>query len=414
MTISLKQIEEAAARAEGVVRRTDLFYSARMSEKFGANIYLKREDLQEVRSFKIRGAYNKIKLLTDAQKKHGVVSASTGNHAQGVALSCALLKIKGVIFMPTVTPNQKISKVKHFGGKFVEIKLIGTTFDEAVAASQKYCETHKTAYIHPFDDEQTIAGQGTIGKEIYEQTEGTVDIVIAPIGGGGIVSGIASYLKQKSPKIQVYGAEAEGAASMAHSLEQKKIVPLGKFDTFVDGAAVNAVGKLTFQICKKYLEKVIVVPVGRLCKTMVDLYQSDGIIAEPAGALSIAALSSLRETIKGKTVVCVLSGGNNDLLRYPEIVEKSLVYQGLKHYFLVEFAQKPGQLRQFLNKALGPTDDIVFFEYIKRNARSKGPALIGVELLKKEDLDPLIKKMQELQLRFTEIKTDDPLYSFVL
>ena len=334
MTITIQQIDNAAKHSKGVVLKTPLQFSKRMSEKFGANIYMKREDLQEVRSFKIRGAYNKISSLSDAKKKQGIVTASTGNHAQGVALSCVILKIKGVIFMPTITPNQKIEKVKHFGGKFIDIKLVGNTFDDAVEASRKYRDTHNIAYIHPFDDDETIAGQGTIGKEIYEQLDGKIDIVISPVGGGGIASGIASYLKQKSPKIKIYGAEAEGAASMAKSFKENKVVALGEFDTFVDGAAVNTVGKLTFEICKKYLEKVVIVPVGRICKTMIDLYQSEGIIAEPAGALSIAALSSIRDEIKGKTVVCILSGGNNDFMRYPEIIEKSLVYQGLKALFL--------------------------------------------------------------------------------
>src|SRR5258708_29267315 len=383
MNITIQQIDEAAKRLEGVVVKTPLQFSKRMSEKFHAEIYMKREDLQVVRSFKIRGAYNKISLLSDAMRKQGIVTASTGNHAQGVALSCALLKIHGVIFMPTVKPNQKIEKVKHFGGKFIEIKLVGNTFDDAVDASREYRDTHKISYIHPFDDEETIMGQGTIGKEIYEQLESKIDIIISPVGGGGIASGIASYLKQKSPTIKVYGAEAEGAACMAKSLKENKVVALGKFDTFVDDAAVNKVGKLTFEICKKYLERIVILPVGRICKTMIDLYHSESIIAEPAGALSFAALSSLREEIKGKTVVCILSGGNNDFMRYPEILEKSLVYQGRKHYFVIEFTQKPGQLRTFVDQALGPGDDIVLFEYMKKTNREKGAALVGIELVDK-------------------------------
>jgi threonine dehydratase len=414
MNITIQQIDDAAKRSTGIVLKTPLQFSKRMSEKFGANIYMKREDLQEVRSFKIRGAYNKISSLSDAKKKQGIVTASTGNHAQGVALSCALLKIKGVIFMPTVTPNQKIEKVKHFGGKWTEIKLIGDTFDEAVDASREYRDTHNIAYIHPFDDDETIAGQGTIGKEIYEQLDGMIDIVISPVGGGGIASGIASYLKQKSPNIKIYGAEAEGAASMAKSLKENKIVALGTFDTFVDGAAVNTVGKLTFEICKKYLEKVVIAPVGRICKTMIDLYQSEGIIAEPAGALSIAALSSLRDEIKGKTVVCVLSGGNNDFMRYPEILEKSLVYQGLKHYFLIEFAQKPGQLRKFLDDALGPTDDIVRFEYMKKTNKERGAALVGIELKKKENLDLFLTRLKKIGINYQTLSDKEMLYDYII
>jgi|SRR6185369_6861710 len=414
MNITIKQIDEAAKRAEGVVVKTPLQLSKRMSEKFHATIYIKREDLQEVRSFKIRGAYNKIQSLTDTQKKRGIVTASTGNHAQGVALSCSLLKIKGVIFMPTVTPNQKIEKVKHFGGKFIEIQLVGNTFDDAVEASKKYRNKHDISYIHPFDDLDTITGQGTIGKEIYEKLEGNIDIVIAPIGGGGIVSGIATYLKQKSSKITVYGAEAEGAASMAKSLEQDKVVALGEFDTFVDGAAVNTVGALTFQICKKYLKKVLVIPVGRICKTMLDLYQSEGIISEPAGALAIAALSSIREEISGKTVVCILSGGNNDIMRYPEILEKSLVYQGLKHYFIIQFAQKPGQLRNFLENGLGPNDDIVRFEYMKKTNREKGAALVGIELKDKNDLDKLLERFKKAEIVYHKLSNKELLYDYII
>ncbi len=414
MTITIQQIEEAAKRLNGVASRTPLQLSHRLSQLYDAKVYIKREDLQDVRSFKIRGGYNKIASLTDEEKKRGVVAASTGNHAQGIAYSCSSLKIKGVIFMPTVTPNQKIAKVKHFGGEYAEIRLIGNTFDEAIEASQQYCQEKNAIYVHPFDDPLIIAGQGTIGKEIYEKLEGNVDFVISPIGGGGLVSGISSYIIQKNPQCKFYGVEAAGAASMENSLKEEKIVSLGSFDTFVDGAAVNKVGTLAFELCKKYLEKVLVVDVGKVCTTMIELYQQDGIIAEPAGALSISALDEIKDAIKGKTVVCILSGGNNDILRYPEIMEKSLTYKGLKHYFLVEFAQKPGQLKQFLNQALGPTDDIVLFEYIKRNAKENGPALIGIELARKEDLQALIDNMKQLELHFTKISTNDPLYSFVL
>jgi threonine dehydratase len=414
MQITTQQINEAAKRAKGIVFPTPLQFSKRMSEKFHAKVYLKREDLQEVRSFKIRGAYNKISSLPENEKKRGIVTASTGNHAQGVALSCALLKIKGVIFMPMVTPNQKIEKVKYFGGKFIEIRLVGNTFDDAVNASRKFRDTHNISYIHPFDDEETIIGQGTIGKEIYEQMDGKIDIVVSPVGGGGIVSGIAFYLKEKLPKIKIYGAEAEGAASMAKSLHENKVVELSKLDTFVDGAAVNKVGQLTFELCKKYLEKVVIVPVGRVCKTMIDLYQNEGVIAEPAGALSFAALSSLRKEIKDKTVVCILSGGNNDFMRYPEILEKSLVYQGLKHYFLLEFTQKPGQLRKFLDEALGPTDDIVRFEYMKKTNKEKGTALVGIELKDKKDLQPFLKRLQKTGINYHILSEKEILYDYII
>ncbi|HSW47716.1 MAG TPA: threonine ammonia-lyase IlvA [Candidatus Saccharimonadales bacterium] len=412
--VTVQSIDEAAKTLEKVVKKTPLQFNKRLSDLYQANVYIKREDLQDVRSFKIRGAYNKIASLSSKQKEHGVVTASTGNHAQGVAYSCFLLKIKGTIFMPTVIPNQKIEKVKHFGGKFIEIKLVGNTFDDAVEASLDYCKEINANYVHPFDDPVTISGQGTTGKEIYEKLAGEVDVIISPIGGGGLISGISTYVKTKNKKIKVFGVEAEGAASMEQSLRTKKIVPLGIFDTFVDGAAVNKVGNYAFEICSTLVEKVCIAKVGKICSTMIDLYQQEGIIAEPAGALSISVLDDLKSEIIGKTVVCVLSGGNNDILRYPEIMEKSLVYKGLKHYFLVEFAQKPGQLKAFLNHALGPSDDIVLFEYIKKNSREKGPALIGIELTKKEDLTPLLDKMDKLQIRYTKIDSDDPLYGFVL
>lgn len=414
MNISVQSIDDASKTLENVVRNTPLQFNKRLSEQFGAKIYLKREDLQDIRSFKIRGAYNKINSLSLVEKKKGVVAASTGNHAQGVAYSCNLQKIKGIIFMPSVIPNQKINRVKQFGGKYIEIKLVGKTFDEAVEEALNFCKKTKSTFIHPFDDITTISGQGTIGKEIYDKLNDKIDILISPIGGGGLISGISTYLKSKINNIQIYGVEAENAASMQQSLKHKKIISLGKFDTFVDGSAVNTVGDYTFNICQEQLKEVLIVSNGLVCSTMIDMYQYEGIIAEPAGALSVSALYELRKIIYGKVVVCILSGGNNDILRYPEIMEKSLVYKGLKHYFLLEFAQKPGQLKEFLNNILGPTDDIVLFEYIKKTQKERGPALVGIELADKNDLTPLIQKMTKAQLSYTKIETSDPLYSFVI
>ncbi len=414
MKITVQQIDEAAKRLEGVVVKTPLQKSKRLSALFDANIYIKREDLQEVRSYKIRGAYNKMSSLSDAEIRRGVVAASAGNHAQGVALSCALLEINGVIFMPTITPNQKIERVKHFGDGFVEIKLIGETYDDASKAAHEFCEKQNSVYIHPFNDPATIAGQGTIGKEIYEKLEGKVDIVIVPIGGGGVASGVSSYLKEKNPNIKIYGTEPKGAAAMYASLEKGNVVALEKIDTFVDGAAVEQVGDLTFEICSKNLEKVVTIPEGKICNTMISLYQNDGIIAEPAGALSLSAFDDLCQEIKGKTVVCILSGGNNDLLRYPEIMERSLIYQGRKHYFIIEFTQKPGQLRRFLNNALGPNDDIVLFEYMKKTNREKGAALVGVELTDKKDYKPLLKRMKEAGINFEILSDKELLYNYLV
>lgn len=412
--ITIQDIEEARERLGKVVAKTPLQLSKRLSEKYGATVYLKREDLQEVRSFKIRGAYNKMATLTEEEKKKGVVCASAGNHAQGVALSCSLLKIHGVIFMPSVTPQQKIDRVKNFGGKYVEIKLVGNTYDEASVASKEYCHKKNMVYVHPFNDPLTIAGQGTIAKEIYEDIDGNLDVVVVGIGGGGLISGVSSYFKQKSPKVTIFGAEPLGSPSMIEALKENKPVKIEKIDTFVDGAAVQMVGDLTLEIAKENVEKVVLVPEGKICQTMVDLYQNEGIIAEPAGALSVAALKYLEEDIKGKTVVCIISGGNNDILRYPEIMERSLVWQGRKHYFLIEFAQKPGQLKKFLNEAMGPTDDIVRFEYMKKTNREKGAALVGIELDHKKDLEPLLQRMKAIELNFKILSPDDLLYQYLI
>lgn len=414
MVVSKKDIEAAAERLAGVVERTPLQFNKRLSDIFGAIIYLKREDLQEVRSFKIRGAYNKISSLTPEEKKRGVVCASAGNHAQGVAYSCATLKIKGTIFMPAVSPNQKIDRVKKFGGKYIEIVLIGDTFDEAFTASQVFAKKHNSVYVHPFNDPKTIAGQGTVAKEVYEELDGKLDVIIACLGGGGLVSGTAVYMKETNPDIEVIGSEPAGAAEMRASLKADKLITLEHIDTFVDGAAMKRAGELTFEICKDLVDDIRVVPEGKVCMEMVNLYQNEGIVVEPAGALAVSALEQIKEDIKGKTIVCIISGGNNDILRYPEILERSLVYQGLKHYFIIEFAQKPGQLKNFLNNGLGPNDDIVRFEYVKKTNKEKGPALVGIELKKKEDLEPLMNRMEKIGIKFHHIKHDDLLYDHLI
>ena len=412
--VSAQTIEEAAKRLAGVIKKTPLQFSQRLSKLYKANIYLKREDLQDVRSYKIRGAYNLMSSLTLNEKKKGVICASAGNHAQGVALSCALLRVKGTIFMPVTTPLQKISRIKHFGDGWTEIKTVGKNFDETSLAAQKYCEEEKAIFVHPFDDDRVISGQGTIAKEIFDKLGKSMDYIICPIGGGGLVSGVGTYLKTKIPNIKLIGVEPKGAQSMLKSIKKRDVVTLTNLDSFVDGTAVKTVGKHTFDIASKLINRIIIVDEGKICATMIDLYQNEGIVAEPAGALSISALDQIAKYIKGKTVVCVLSGGNNDILRYPEIMEKSLAYQGLKHYFLIEFAQKPGQLKQFINHALGPSDDIVRFEYIKKSSKEKGPTLVGIELSKKEDLKKLIENMNRHKIVYTRISTDDPLYSYVI
>ena len=406
--------DEAARRLEGIAVRTPLQASKRLSREFGANVLIKREDMQEVRSFKVRGAYNKISSLSEQDRRRGVVCASAGNHAQGVAFACSELRIRSSIFMPAITPTQKIERVKQFGGEYVEIHLVGDSYDEASQAALKLCEERDAVFVHPFDDPLTIAGQATIGKEIFEDLGGELDAVFVAIGGGGLASGIGGYLKERRPEIAVIGAEPAGSPSMQASLRENRVVTLEDIDTFVDGAAVKTVGQTTFERCRRCLDRVVVVPEGKVCATLIELYQNEGIIAEPAGALSVSALQEAADEIKGKTVVCVLSGGNNDILRYPEIMERSLVYQGRKHYFIVEFAQKPGQLRRFVDQALGPTDDIVRFEYIKKTNKERGAALIGIELKNSRDLEPLLGRIHDIQLNCRRLSSEELLYDYLI
>lgn len=411
--VSQQTIAQAYERIQNVIIKTPLQYSERLSELYKAEVYLKREDLQAVRSYKIRGAYNLMSSLDKSEQKRGVVCASAGNHAQGFALSCSKLKIKGVVFMPEVTPRQKIDKVRKFGGKYVEIVLTGKTFDDANASANEYCTKRKMVFVHPFNDARTISGQGTVGLEIYQELS-KLDMLVAPIGGGGLISGVSTYLKSKNRNIKVIGVDPAGAPKMVEALKAGEPVTLDKIDTFVDGAAVRRAGELTYKIVEELVNKVIASPEGAVCKTMIELYQNEGIIVEPAGALAVSALEFLQDKIKGKTVVCVVSGGNNDITRYPEIMERSLVYQGLKHYFLIEFAQKPGELMKFLQKVLGPGDDIVRFEYIKKTNKEKGPALVGLELTRKQDFEPLLKRMQKHDVKYVIIDSNDLLYQYLI
>ena len=414
-TIDLQQaIEEAAVRLAPVIFQAPLQRSNRLSKRYGADVLIKREDLQEVRSFKIRGAYNRIDSMSPAERERGVVCASAGNHAQGVAFACQALGIKATIFMPEITPSQKIERVKHFGGAVVDVRLVGDSYDDANAAAQAFCAERNAIFVHPFDDALTIAGQGTVGKELHDELGDRLDVVVIGIGGGGLASGIASYLERCSPTTTVIGVEPAGSPSMFESIREGRVVSLDRIDTFVDGAAVKTVGDLTFELCRKLLERVVVVPEGKICTTVIELYQNEGIIAEPAGALAVAGLDDIADLIRGKTVVCILSGGNNDILRYPEIMERSLVHQGRKHYFIVEFAQKPGQLRQFVDRALGPTDDIVRFEYIKKTNKERGAALVGIELKDKADLEPLLRRMDEIQLNHRPLESEELLYDYLI
>mgnify|MGYP001952591625 CR=1 FL=1 len=397
-----------------IVTKTPLQRNDILSNKYDCHLYLKREDLQKVRSFKLRGAYNFIKSLSKEELENGVVCASAGNHAQGVAYSCNALKIKGKVFMPTTTPRQKVSQVKLFGGEFVEVILTGDTFDDSYVKAKEYCNEHQMTFIHPFDDLRTIAGQGTIGMEIMNDIEEPLDYVFVSIGGGGLAAGVGTYIKSISPETKLIGVEPAGAPGMKTSLEAGKVVCLDKIDKFVDGAAVKQVGELTFDICKEILDDIVLVPEGKACTTILDLYNENAIVAEPAGALAISALDFYKDQIKGKNVVCILSGGNNDISRMQEIKEKSLMYEGLKHYFIVNFPQRAGALREFMEDVLGPTDDITRFEYTKKNNKESGPALVGIELKCREDYEPLIERLDKKGFPYQEINKDKNLFHLLI
>ncbi|WP_134701543.1 threonine ammonia-lyase IlvA [Ammoniphilus sp. YIM 78166] len=412
--VKIEDIIVANHVLKDVIQRTPLQRNQILSDRYNCNVYLKREDLQIVRSFKIRGAYNLIRSLSEEVLNRGVVCASAGNHAQGVAFSCQHLQIQGKIFMPSTTPRQKISQVKLFGGAFVEVILTGDTFDDSFKEAMKYSQAHEMPFIHPFDDPHVIAGQGTVGLEILNDMEDPIDYIFMAIGGGGLVSGVGTYVKGISPSTKVIGVEPQGAPSMKESLAVNDVVTLQDIDKFVDGAAVQQVGHLTMEICKDLLDDIIVVPEGKVCTTILELYNENAIVVEPAGALSIAALDLYRDQIKGKTVVCTVSGGNNDIDRMQEIKERSLIYEGLKHYFIVNFPQRAGALREFLDGVLGPTDDITRFEYTKSNNKDNGPALVGIELKHPEDYQPLIERMKNHGFHCIEINKDPNLFNLLI
>jgi threonine dehydratase len=403
----------ASERLNGVVRNTPLEYNAGLSEKYNCEIYLKREDLQVVRSYKLRGAYNMISQLTEEQMSRGVVCASAGNHAQGVAFSCKKLGTRGVIFMPEITPKQKVKQTEMFGNGNVELVLTGDTFDDCLREALAYTEAHDMTFIPPFDHYRIIEGQGTVGVEIMNDLP-DVEAVIMPIGGGGLAAGTGSYLKQQNPDILLIGVEPEGAPSMVGALENKGPVTLEQIDRFVDGAAVKRVGSLNYQICSEILDDMLLVPEGKVCTTILKLYNEDAIVVEPAGALSVAVLDLCKEQIKGKKVVCVISGGNNDIERMQEIKEKSLLYEGLKHYFIVRFPQRPGALKLFVNNVLGPGDDITRFEFIKKTSKENGPALVGIELKDANDYPALLQRMVAHRFEVIEINSNQTLFEYLV
>jgi threonine dehydratase len=391
---ALQAVEAAANTLKGVASVTPLMENLQYSKQLDCNVLFKREDLQQVRSYKIRGAYNKMASLSATAIENGIVCASAGNHAQGVALSCKLLKIKGTIYMPAPTPKQKVEQVKMFGENYINIVLSGDTFDDAYHDAILECERLNKTFIHPFNDEKVIEGQATVGLEIIDQAQHPIHYVFVPVGGGGLSSGLSEVFKQLSPNTKIIGVEPEGAPSMSTSIRNNRNTTLKYIEKFVDGAAVQRVGDLNFEICKQNLDAMVTVPEGKVCQTILDLYNKDAIVVEPAGALSIAALSLYKEELKGKNVVCIVSGSNNDITRTAEIKERALLYANLKHYFIIKFPQRAGALKEFVADILGPTDDITHFEYTKKVNRENDVAVVGLQLKSPDDLEPLITKMK--------------------
>ena len=427
---------QTAYQLKNIVNKTPLQFNLNLSKKYHCNVFLKREDLQVVRSYKLRGAYNMMISLTTAQLQRGVVCASAGNHAQGFAYSCKKLSANGVVFMPVISSNQKISQTKMFGENFIEVKLVGDTFDDCAIAAKKYTEENGMTFIPPFDDYKIIEGQGTVGVEIFEQlnelsqdnfsdnffpktsTFSThnlmADYIFMAVGGGGLSAGVGTYFKTFSPATKIIGVEPKGAPSMYEALKAGQPVTVENIERFVDGAAVKRVGDITFSICKDVLDDMLLVEEGKVCSTILKLYNEDAIVAEPAGVLSIAALDEYAEVIKGKNVICVIGGGNNDIDRMQEIKERSLQYEGLKHYFLIRFAQRPGALKEFVNNVLGDNDDITRFEYIQKHNKENGPALVGIELKTKEDYDTLLKNLDNYHINYTVLKSGDNAFGYLV
>lgn len=411
------EVRQAYQTLKHAVSHTPLQYDRSLSEKYGATILLKREDLQKVRSFKLRGAYYAIHQLSQEQLANGVVCASAGNHAQGVAYTCQELDTKAVIFMPTTTPQQKIAQVRFFGGNKVDIQLVGDTFDRSAQAAKEYAHKQQMTFIDPFNDAQIIAGQGTLALEMMADAaaEGyQADYVLAAIGGGGLISGLGAYVKNTSPATKVIGVEPLGATSMQVAFDNQGPKALAKVDKFVDGAAVEEVGALTYAHATAYVDELVAVDEGLVCSTILDLYSKQAIVCEPAGALSVAALDLLQEEIRGKTVICVISGGNNDINRMGEIEERSLVYEGLKHYFVVNFPQRPGALKEFVSEVLGTDDDITRFEYTKKINRGTGPVVIGILLKEPEALTQLLANLAKFDPEYINLRDNASLYTLLV
>ncbi|MCC9168843.1 threonine ammonia-lyase IlvA [Pontibacter harenae] len=393
--VSLEKVEQAARNLKGVIFKTPLMQNLSLSQNYESSIYLKREDLQVVRSYKIRGAYNKMCTLPQEDRAREIVCSSAGNHAQGVAYACQLLGIKGYIFMPANTPAQKVNKVRLFGKDMVEVVLTGNTYDDTFKAAKEFCESRGSIFIPPFDDMAIVEGQATVGVEMLKDAKFDIDYCFMPIGGGGLASGVSSVFKQLSPNTKLIGVQPLGAPSMYQSVKEQKRLMLDKIDSFVDGAAVKCPGELTFGICRELLDDIVLIPEGQICEDILKMYNEEGIVLEPAGTLTISALKSYAEKIKGKNVVCVVSGSNNDITRMEDIKERAMQHQGLKHYFMVTFNQKPGALRTFVNEVLHPDDDIIHFQYIKKNNKEKGPVFVGIEVKQPHDVENIKFRMAE-------------------
>jgi threonine dehydratase len=411
--LSSAAVTRAAERLSSLIHPTPLEPSERLSAALGVPVLLKREDRQLGRSYKVRGAYNLISSLSAHERSLGVVCASAGNHGLGLALSCRELEIRGRVFLPTTTPRQKRERIAAIGGPWVRPVITGSTFDETSTAALLDSQRTGAVYVHPFDDPRTIVGQGTVAIEIAAQCD-LIDTVVVPVGGGGLIAGIALWLKAHRPSTRIVGAEPAGAASMKAALEHGGPTTLDTVDTFVDGAAVGRVGDLTYPIVRDLVDEIVLVPEGAVCTEMLDLYQTEGIITEPAGALASAAARRFLGRRPAGTTVCIVSGGNNDVSRYAEVVERSLLHEGIRHYFLVTFPQEPGALRHFLDEVLVEDEDIVAFEYVKKNNRETGPALVGIELNRAEDLEGLLQRMERSRLEIDQIPPGSPLFSFLL
>ena len=411
---SIEGVQLAVSRLSKVIRKTPWEFNKRLSSLKNASVFFKREDLQQIRSFKIRGAYNKISSLSEEKRGVGIICASAGNHAQGFAFSCNKMQIEGVVYMPATTPQQKVSQVKMFGGKYIRVVLIGDTYDACQKYALKITKKEGKTFIHAFDDTEVIEGQATIALEILEQSSKPLDYIFVPVGGGGLISGIITVMSILSPETKIIGVEPQGAPSMHQSIISDKRVVLKKIDNFVDGAAVREIGKIPFKICKTQLDEIITVDEGKICQTILDLYNIEGIVAEPAGALAVAGLEKIDKDFEGKRIAILLCGGNNDILRMPEISERALLYASLKHYFMIDFPQRAGALKEFVTEILGPNDDITHFEFSKKSYRINAPAVVGIKLKKAEDFTLLVERMKIHNFKFDYLNDKQNLFQFLI